>query len=125
MAKKVKTSDMIKVLVVYSSDDADEIDMRLRMERIPCVRQKIGAGNHGNILLAMNNFGEEIFVDPELETQAREVIEQWRADKKKAQEENAQSDKEEEKKEQNKTLPARIFAGVVVVIAVVLYLVNR
>ena len=34
----VKIDGMTNVLVVYNSEDADEIDVRLRMEKIACVR---------------------------------------------------------------------------------------
>ena len=47
----VKIDGMTNVLVVYNSEDADEIDVRLRMEKIACVRKRIGAGKHGNFLM--------------------------------------------------------------------------
>lgn len=124
MAKK--TDNMIKMIVVYHTADAEMIDTLLRLERIPCVRRKIGAGN---ILLSMNNFGEEIFVDPEYEQSAREVIEKWREDKTNRREENAEeSDPAEtsrieaqKKEEDRKILATRVLAGVVAVALVVFY----
>ena len=74
----VDIDKMTNVLVVYNTEDAEEVEVRLRMEKIVCARKKIGSGKHGNFLLAMNNFGEEIYVNPEEETAARAVIEDWR-----------------------------------------------
>ena len=78
----VDIDKMTNVLVVYNTEDAEEVEVRLRMEKIVCARKKIGSGKHGNFLLAMNNFGEEIYVNPEEETAARAVIEDWRREKK-------------------------------------------
>lgn len=125
MAKRTKTDGMVKILAVYNSEDADEVDMRLRMEHIPCVRQKIGAGKYGNFLLAMNNFGEEIYVSPEQEAEAGNVIEQWRADRKKEREESGKDEIPADESGTGKMLAARIFAGVVVVILVALYIIKR
>ena len=80
----VDIDKMTNVLVVYNTEDAEEVEVRLRMEKIVCARKKIGSGKHGNFLLAMNNFGEEIYVNPEEETAARAVIEDWRREKKEA-----------------------------------------
>ena len=73
----VDIDKMTNVLVVYNTEDAEEVEVRLRMEKIVCARKKIGSGKHGNFLLAMNNFGEKIYVNPEEETAARAVIEDW------------------------------------------------
>lgn len=80
----VDIDKMTNVLVVYNTEDAEEVEVRLRMEKIVCARKKIGSGKHGNFLLAMNNFGEEIYVNPEEETAARAVIEDWRREKKRS-----------------------------------------
>lgn len=80
----VDIDKMTNVLVVYNTEDAEEVEVRLRMEKIVCARKKIGSGKHGNFLLAMNNLGEEIYVNPEEETAARAVIEDWRREKKRS-----------------------------------------
>ena len=87
----VKIDGMTNVLVVYNSEDADEIDVRLRMEKIACVRKRIGAGKHGNFLMAMNNFGEELYVQPEDEAAAREVIAKWRRERQEERENQKQN----------------------------------
>ena len=38
----VKIDDMINVLVVYNSEDAEEVEVRLRMEKIFCARKEVG-----------------------------------------------------------------------------------
>ena len=118
----VKIDDMINVLVVYNSEDADEVEVRLRMEKIFCARKKVGSGKHGNFLMAMNNFGDEIYVDPEDEAAAREVIEKWRQDRQEERENQEQepADKLIEKKHQ--MLAPRIMAGIVLVVIVALYI---
>ena len=80
----VNIDEMTNVLVVYNTEDASEVETRLRMEKIMCARKKIGAGKHGNFLMAMNNYGEELYDYPEDEEAARTVIENWRNDKKEA-----------------------------------------
>ena len=93
--------------------------MRLRMEKIVCARKKIGSGKHGNFLLAMNNFGEEIYVNPEEETAARAVIEDWRREKKEEREKAATVPQAEKG---NKMLLPRVIAGIALVIIVALYI---
>jgi hypothetical protein len=122
MAKKTKTDDMSKVLVVYSTEDANEADAQLRMASIPCVREKIGGRN---FLMAMNNYGEEIFVDPENEEAARAVIAKWHEDKEKERKEAAQQEETESENGKNNMLGARILAGVALVVIVALYLIKR
>ena len=96
----VDIDKMTNVLVVYNTEDAEEVEVRLRMEKIVCARKKIGSGKHGNFLLAMNNFGEEIYVNPEEET----VPQSEAAEK------------------GNKMLLPRVIAGIALVIIVALYI---
>lgn len=49
----VKIDGMTNILVVYNSEDADEVEVRLRMEKIACVRKRIGAGKHGNFQIGL------------------------------------------------------------------------
>lgn len=127
MAKK--TDDLAKIIVVYNTEDADMISSLLMMERIPCVRKKIGAGSYMNILLSMNNFGEEIYVNPEQEAEARRVIEEWKENKDRTNEPTEQMSAEEaafqaekEKSERRRGLSARIIAGILMVIFVAFYI---
>ncbi len=113
---------MTNVLVVYNSEDADEVEVRLRMEKIFCARKKVGSGKHGNFLMAMNNFGDEIYVNPEDEQAARAVIEQWRNDKKEEREKATGNPESETAAGGNKMLLPRIVAGVALVIIVALYI---
>ncbi|WP_294788093.1 hypothetical protein [uncultured Eubacterium sp.] len=114
--------EMVKVLVVYSTEEADEIEVRFRMQKIMCARKKIGSGKHGNFLLAMNNFGEEIYVNPEDEEAARVVIEQWRNDKKEEREKATEDPQTEMAGKGSKMLLPRIVAGIALVIIVALYI---
>ncbi len=114
--------EMAKVLVVYSTEEADEIEVRFRMQKIMCARKKIGSGKHGNFLLAMNNFGEEIYVNPEDEEAARVVIEQWRNDKKEEREKATEDPQTETAGKGSKMLLPRIVAGIALVIIVALYI---
>jgi len=118
----VNIDEMTNVLVVYKTEDADEIEVRLRMEKIMCARKKIGSGKHGNFLMAMNNFGEEIYVNPEDEESARAVIEQWRKDKKEEREKAAANPQTEAAGKGSKMLLPRIVAGIALVIIVALYI---
>ncbi|WP_296116696.1 hypothetical protein [uncultured Eubacterium sp.] len=118
----VNIDEMAKVLVVYSTEEADEIEVRFRMQKIMCARKKIGSGKHGNFLLAMNNFGEEIYVNPEDEEAARAVIEQWRNDKKEEREKAAADPQTETAGKGSKMLLPRIAAGIALVIIVALYI---
>ena len=43
----VDIDKMTNVLVVYNTEDAEEVEVRLRMEKIVCARKKIGSGKHG------------------------------------------------------------------------------
>lgn len=118
----VKIDGMTNVLVVYNSEDADEIDVRLRMEKIACVRKRIGAGKHGNFLMAMNNFGEELYVQPEDEAAAREVIAKWRRERQEERENQKQNPETESSEKTNKMIVPRILAGILIVVVVALYL---
>lgn len=118
----VNIDEMTNVLVVYNTEDADEVEVRLRMEKIMCARKRIGSGKHGNFLLAMNNFGEEIYVNPEDETAARAVIEQWRKDKKEERESAEKKAQTEVPEKNNKMLLPRIISGIVLVVIVALYI---
>ena len=112
---------MTNVLVVYNTDEASEVEARLRMEKIMCARKKIGAGKHGNFLMAMNNYGEELYVNPEDEKAARAVIENWRNDKKEEREKAAADVQSETAENGNKMLLPRIVAGIALVVIVALY----
>ena len=118
----VKIEDMINVLVVYNSEDADEVEVRLRMEKIFCARKKVGSGKHGNFLMAMNNFGDEIYVDPEDEAAAREVIAKWRQDRQEERENQEQEPADELIEKKHQMLAPRIMAGIVLVVIVALYI---
>ena len=118
----VKIDDMINVLVVYNSEDADAVEVRLRMEKIFCARKKVGSGKHGNFLMAMNNFGDEIYVDPEDEAAAREVIAKWRQDRQEERENQEQEPADELIEKKHQMLAPRIMAGIVLVVIVALYL---
>lgn len=117
----VDIDKMTNVLVVYNTEDAEEVEVRLRMEKIVCARKKIGSGKHGNFLLAMNNFGEEIYVNPEEETAARAVIEDWRREKEER-EKAATVPQSEAAEKGNKMLLPRMIAGIALVIIVALYI---
>lgn len=117
-----KIDDMINVLVVYNSEDADEVEVRLRMEKIFCARKKVGSGKHGNFLRAMNNFGDEIYVDPEDEAAAREVIAKWRQDRQEERENQEQEPADELIEKKHQMLAPRIMAGIVLVVIVALYI---
>ena len=120
------TENMVKLVAVYEIEDAEDIAMHLHMERIPCVRKKIGSGSYGNILLAMNNFGEEIFVNPEQEEEAKEVLLQWRAQRKQRDTETEMEltpkEAQEARRNQKQSLAARILAGAVAIVIVALFL---
>ena len=118
----VKIDDMINVLVVYNSEDADAVEVRLRMEKIFCARKKVGSGKHGNFLMAMNNFGDEIYVDPEDEAAAREVIAKWRQDRQEERENQEQEPADELIEKKHQMLVPRIMAGIVLVVIVALYI---
>lgn len=118
----VKIDDMINVLVVYNSEDTDEVEVRLRMEKIFCARKKVGSGKHGNFLMAMNNFGDEIYVDPEDEAAAREVIAKWRQDRQEERENQEQEPADELIEKKHQMLAPRIMAGIVLVVIVALYI---
>ena len=118
----VDIDKMTNVLVVYNTEDAEEVEVRLRMEKIVCARKKIGSGKHGNFLLAMNNFGEKIYVNPEEETAARAVIEDWRREKKEEREKAATVPQSEAAEKGNKMLLPRMIAGIALVIIVALYI---
>ena len=82
-----------------------------------------------NILLSMNNFGEEIYVNPEQEAEARRVIEEWKENKDRTNEPTEQMSAEEaafqaekEKSERRRGLSARIIAGILMVIFVAFYI---
>ena len=113
----VKIDDMINVLVVYNSEDADEVEVRLRMEKIFCARKKVGSGKHGNFLMAMNNF-----VHPEDEAAAREVIAKWRQDRQEERENQEQEPADELIEKKHQMLAPRIMAGIVLVVIVALYI---
>ena len=118
----VKIDDMINVLVVYNSEDADEVEVRLRMEKIFCARKKVGSGKHGNFLMAMNNFVDEIYVDQEDEAAAREVIAKWRQDRQEERENQEQEPADELIEKKHQMLAPRIMAGIVLVVIVALYI---
>ena len=113
---------MINVLVVYNSEDADTVEVRLRMEKIFCARKKVGSGKHGNFLMAMNNFGDEIYVDPADEAAAREVIAKWRQDRQEERENQEQEPADELIEKKHQMLAPRIMAGIVLVVIVALYI---
>lgn len=118
----VKIDDMINVLVVYNSEDADAVEVRLRMEKIFCARKKVGSGKHGNFLMAMNNFGDEIYVDPADEAAARKVIAKWRQDRQEERENQEQEPADELIEKKHQMLAPRIMAGIVLVVIVALYI---
>ena len=117
----VDIDKMTNVLVVYNTEDAEEVEVRLRMEKIVCARKKIGSGKHGNFLLAMNNFGEEIYVNPEEETAARAVIEDKQR-KKRSGKRQPQCRSQKQQKKGIKMLLPRMIAGIALVIIVALYI---
>ncbi len=112
---------MTNVLVVYNTDEASEVETRLRMEKIMCARKKIGSGKHGNFLMSMNNYGEELYVYPEDEEAARTVIENWRNDKKEERERAVADAQSETAENRSKMLLPRIVAGIALVVIVALY----
>lgn len=126
MAAKIDYDKMDIVLAVYSSEEADDVTAELLMERIPCARRKIGAGKTGNFLMAMNNYGEEIFVNREDMERAKAVIEAWREKKaaKRAEEATAadREPAEEDLAEKRRIRHARFYAVVVLVIVVLLFI---
>ena len=83
---------------------------------------EIGAGKHGNFLMAMNNFGEELYVQPEDEAAAREVIAKWRRERQEERENQKQNPETESSEKTNKMIVPRILAGILVVVVVALYL---
>ena len=121
-----KSEEKEIILVVYNTQDAEGVSLALAKADISCVRRKIGAGKHGNFLLALNNYGEEISVAPEDMERAQQVIEAWREQKnaarKQEQIQEAAEETGEEQEQKRKTLYARIFAGIVLVTVVVFYL---
>ena len=119
-----KTDQLEKLIAVYNTADAEMIDTMLRMERIPCVRQKIGAEKYANILMSMNNFGEEIYVEPSMAEEARQVLEKWREQKKQEEETGALEEAEQEKKDNRQSTAARILATVVVVFVICFYFIK-
>lgn len=117
----VNIDEMTNVLVVYNTDEASEVEARLRMEKIMCARKKIGSGKHGNFLMSMNNYGEELYVYPEDEEAARVVIENWRKDKKEEREKEVADAQAETAENGNKMLLPRIVASIALVVIIVLY----
>ena len=73
-----KSKDMETILAVYSTKDAESASLALLKADVECVRRKIGAGKYGNFLLSLNNYGEEICVDPRDKEKASQIIEEWR-----------------------------------------------
>lgn len=70
----------------------------------------------------MNNFGEEIYVNPEEETAARAVIEDWRREKKRSGKKVATVPQSEAAEKGKKMLLPRVIAGIALVIIVALYI---
>ena len=67
-----KSKDMETILAVYSTKDAESASLALLKADVECVRRKIGAGKYGNFLLSLNNYGEEICVDPRDKEKAKD-----------------------------------------------------
>lgn len=121
---KVKGKEI--VLAVYNTEDAEGASLALLKADIEYIRKKIGAGNHGNFLLSLNNYGEEIYVAPEDMEKAREVLSKWREEKKLLckQEQTLDSEEMTEKAvvQEKKVLWARILAIIALAAVVVFYL---
>lgn len=129
MAAKIDYDKMDVVLAVYNTEDADDVSAELLIAKIPYARRKIGAGKTGNFLMAMNNYGEEIFVYKEDMERAKEVIEAWRAKKAEKRAEAAkeadQPPTEEELADKRRANYARFYAGVILVIVVIIFIVQN
>lgn len=127
MANKVEGKEII--LAVYNTKDAEGASLALAKADIEYVRRKIGAGDHGNFLLSLNNYGEEIYVSPEDMEKANEALEEWRAQKNmRIQQEKAEDagmDTKPDTKQQKKVLWARVLAGIALAAVVVFYLWQR
>lgn len=127
MANKVEGKEII--LAVYNTKDAEGASLALAKADIEYVRRKIGAGDHGNFLLSLNNYGEEIYVSPKDMEKANEALEEWRAQKNmRIQQEktgDAGMETKQDTRQQKKVLWARILAGIALAAIVVFYLWQR
>lgn len=121
-----KSKDLETVLAVYNTKDAESASVALLKADITCVRRKIGAGKHGNFLLALNHYGEEICVDPADVERAGHVLEEWRAQKnlRREQEQAADSESTSGTGAGRKALSARILAGIALAVVVFFYLIQ-
>lgn len=121
-----KSKDLETVLAVYHTKDAESASAALLKADITCVRRKIGAGKHGNFLLALNHYGEEICVDPADVERAGHVLEEWRAQKnlRREQEQAADSESTSGAGAGRKALSARILAGIALAVVVFFYLIQ-
>lgn len=129
MAGNKKTDGKEIILAVYNTQDAEGASRALLKADIEYVRRKIGSGKHGNFLLSLNNYGEEIYVAPEDMERANQVLAEWRAQKnllqKQEQMQESEEMTEEEKAQEKKVLWARILAGIALAAVVIFYLVQR
>lgn len=127
MANKVEGKEII--LAVYNTKDAEGASLALAKADIEYVRRKIGAGDHGNFLLSLNNYGEEIYVSPKDMEKANEALEEWRAQKnmriQQEKTEDAGIEAKQDTRQQKKVLWARILAGIALAAIVVFYLWQR
>ncbi len=127
MANKVEGKEII--LAVYNTKDAEGASLALAKADIEYVRRKIGAGDHGNFLLSLNNYGEEIYVSPKDMEKANEALEEWRAQKnmriQQEKTEDAGMEAKQDTRQQKKVLWARILAGIALAAIVVFYLWQR
>ncbi|MEI3340621.1 MAG: hypothetical protein V8R80_12380 [Eubacterium sp.] len=57
--------------------------------------------------MSMNNFGEEIYVEPSMAEEARQVLEKWREQKKQEEETGALEEAEQEKKDNRQSTAAQ------------------
>lgn len=116
------------VLAVYNAEDAEGASLALLKADIAFARRKIGAGKYGNFLLALNNYGEEIYVAPGDMERARQVLDEWRMQKKLQQKQDSTERTEltaEEIAQEKKVLWARILAGIALAVVVVFYILQR
>ncbi|SDB26631.1 hypothetical protein [Eubacterium oxidoreducens] len=126
MAKK-DSNGMEVLIAVYTTQAADSLSAELAAQRVHYLRRKIGSGEHGNFLMSMRNFGEEILVDrQDLET-AKAIREEWikNVDRFSNTWDGPKEVASVPGKFDKRTLYARIGAAVVLVIMVVWYIATR
>lgn len=122
---RVTTKGKELVLTVYSSQDADSACAELLKADIDYVRRKIGAGDFGNILMSMRNFGEEIFVLPEDVDRAKEVLDVWRKKAEQKAAEAAKEVKEVTPQDKKQIMTARVVGTIALIFILVYYFMTR